>query len=66
MKRFLSLICALLLVCIAVVALVGCQNVKNPTDYASSYKLEMQSSTRKMFVTVKSYIDGDTTHFNVP
>lgn len=66
MKRFLSLICALLFVCIAAVALAGCQNVKDPTDYASSYKLEMQSSTRKMYATVKSYIDGDTTHFNVP
>ena len=35
-------------------------------DYAASVKLDMSSSTLKQKVTVKSYIDGDTTHFNVP
>lgn len=35
-------------------------------DYASSIKLDMNSSTKKEVVTVKTYVDGDTTHFNVP
>ena len=35
-------------------------------DYAASVKLDMSSETVKQEVTVKAYIDGDTTHFNVP
>lgn len=35
-------------------------------DYASSVKLDMTTSTAKLEVTVKSYVDGDTTHFHVP
>ena len=35
-------------------------------DYASSVKLDMASSTAKTSVTVKMFIDGDTTHFYVP
>ena len=35
-------------------------------DYAASVKLDMNSETVKQEVTVKAYIDGDTTHFNVP
>ncbi len=35
-------------------------------DYVEKTKLDMTSSSWKMEVTVKSYIDGDTTHFNVP
>ena len=35
-------------------------------DYAGSVKLDMSSETLKQEVTVKSFIDGDTTHFNVP
>lgn len=36
------------------------------TDYAAAVSLDMTSSTVKQEVTVKSYIDGDTTHFFVP
>lgn len=36
------------------------------TDYASSVALDTASSTKKTEVTVKAYVDGDTTHFNVP
>ncbi len=41
---------------------------KEPThvDYAASVKLDMSSNTLKQEVTVHAYIDGDTTHFNVP
>ena len=36
-------------------------------DYASAVKLDLQSTdTIKYEVTVKSYIDGDTTHFFLP
>ena len=39
----------------------------NTTDLTSELKLDMTSPTLKLEnVTVKSYIDGDTTHFNVP
>ena len=35
-------------------------------DYAAEVKLDMTSDTFKQEVTVKAFIDGDTTHFNVP
>lgn len=35
-------------------------------DYAGSVTLDMNSDSLKQEVTVKQYIDGDTTHFNVP
>ncbi len=35
-------------------------------DYAVSVKLDMNSATAKQEVTVKQFIDGDTTHFHVP
>lgn len=34
-------------------------------DYASQLKLDMNSSTAKLEATVKSFVDGDTVHFNV-
>ena len=35
-------------------------------DYAGSVTLDMNSDSLKQEVTVKTYVDGDTTHFNVP
>ena len=35
-------------------------------DFAGELKLDMNSDTLKQEVTVKSFIDGDTTHFYVP
>lgn len=35
-------------------------------DYTSQLKLDMTTSSAKQEVTVKGYIDGDTTHFHVP
>ena len=35
-------------------------------DYAGELKLDMDSDTKKYEVTVRQYIDGDTTHFDVP
>ena len=35
-------------------------------DYAGTVELDMSSETVKQEVTVKAFVDGDTTHFNVP
>lgn len=35
-------------------------------DYVEQLKLDMSSSTAKANVTVKTFVDGDTTHFNMP
>lgn len=35
-------------------------------DYAGQLKLDMTSDTLKQEATVKSFVDGDTTHFHVP
>lgn len=71
-KNLLLKLQAALLICM--LALTGCQNgdattsptAAEPIDYASSVKLDMNSETLKQQVTVKTYVDGDTTHFNVP
>lgn len=41
-------------------------NKEDAVDYVSKLKLDMNSSSLKVEVTVKSYVDGDTTHFNMP
>ena len=35
-------------------------------DYAGQLKLDLDSETKKYEVTVRQYVDGDTTHFDVP
>ena len=76
MKNILKLISLLLVICLVVGSFAGCQQDTNPTettgqtpvqtvDYVELTKLDMDSFTLKEEVTVKSYIDGDTTHFNV-
>ena len=37
-----------------------------PVDYAAQITFNMNSETVKQEVTVRTFIDGDTTHFNVP
>lgn len=37
-----------------------------PEDLAAGLTLDMTSETVKQEVTVKTFVDGDTTHFNVP
>jgi len=74
MKRSVSILTILLLLCIILGSLVACDNgegTKDPSelehvDYVEQVKLDMNSETLKQEVTVKMYIDGDTTHFNVP
>ena len=71
-KRFTkitALMLALLTVILACVSCAGEGGGKKPEkhiDYAASVKLDMSSNTLKQEVTVHAYIDGDTTHFNVP
>lgn len=55
-----------LIIATALTSLVSCK--KDETvhiDYVASTKLDMNSSSVKKEVTVKSYIDGDTTHFYI-
>lgn len=68
-KRFISF---LLLAVIAVTGFISCDDNSQTTDpvtenidYAASVALDMTSTTLKEEVTVKIFIDGDTTHFNV-
>ena len=67
----------MVLICLVVGMFAGCQDGTKTTepsgdtpvevvDYVAQTKLNMGSDTLKQEVTVKSYIDGDTTHFNVP
>ena len=69
------------MVCLAVSCFVGCQPAPGTTatttppteptlpefvDFVEQVKLDMNSSTAKLEVTVKLFVDGDTTHFFVP
>lgn len=66
-----------IVLCLLLSALAGCEQ-SQPTsgttttpapevvDYAGQLKLNMSSSTLKQDVTVKTFVDGDTVHFNVP
>ena len=74
-QRFLSLF---LLICLVAGCFAGCQQGSDSTetsgstslqvvDYVAETKLDLNATdTVKQEVTVKSYIDGDTTHFYVP
>ncbi|MBQ8432821.1 MAG: thermonuclease family protein [Clostridia bacterium] len=72
MKTAKHLLSFLLLLCILLVGITSCgPDVTPPAedtakDFAAEIKLDMSSTTLKQEVTVKAYIDGDTTHFNVP
>ena len=77
MKKIFALLVAL---CLALGCLAGCQNDAPPqsggattdapeaqfVDYAGELVLDMNSETAKQEVTVKNFVDGDTTHFYVP
>lgn len=69
-KKLLSLS---LVLCILVACFAGCKDTSDSTgeskgfvDYVENTKLNLDSATKKQEVTVKSFIDGDTTHFFVP
>ena len=69
-KRILSMLLAF---CLIVACFTGCNDKKDDAqdgskfvDYVASTKLDLNANTKKQEVTVKSFIDGDTTHFYVP
>lgn len=76
MTKIMKKISIVLMMCLAITLLGGCVGTQEPSDsqkpstevvdYAASVKLDMSSSTAKTEATVKTYVDGDTTHFNVP
>lgn len=77
MKKFIKYLSMFLLICTLVSVLGACELFKPKTtttgendkpelvDYASQLKLDMSTSTLKWEVTVKMFIDGDTTHFYI-
>ena len=74
MKRLVALVAVL---CLLIACMAGCGK-KSPdaqsdggdeaahVDYVEKTKFDLNSNTKKLEVTVHAYIDGDTTHFNVP
>ena len=74
MNKKMRIVACLLALCMVLCVCAGCQGDKKPSDgatgeamdYVAQTKLDLDSDTMKQEVTVKSYIDGDTTHFNVP
>lgn len=63
--------CKILALILVLVVLTSCIVACEPAapqliDYVSQVKLDMSSETAKQEVTVRNYIDGDTTHFDVP
>jgi len=63
-QRLLSLLLlvSMLLTCAPAAVAAG----EDAPDFAGSVTLNMLSETVKQEVTVKTFIDGDTTHFHVP
>ena len=61
--RILSLF---LLICILISSLVACDNSPKKVDYAAQVKFDPTSGRISQEVTVKQFVDGDTTHFYVP
>ncbi len=56
-----------IIACVSCVGDKGGEPADTHKDYAASVTLDLNSSeTIKQEVTVHAYIDGDTTHFNVP
>lgn len=71
--KTISKIISVLLLAVMLFSLIACEkNVgtdgssTEAKDYTTLLKLDMNSDTLKAEVTVKTFIDGDTTHFNVP
>lgn len=65
-KTHIRALAMILLIATALVSFASCKDEEaQHIDYAASVKLDMASSSLKQEVTVKAYIDGDTTHFYV-
>ena len=73
MKKLTKILALLLLICTIISTLASCKFLGGLfggeiqlVDYVGQLQLDMNSDSLKQEVTVKSYIDGDTTHFFVP
>ena len=80
MKTNFRLLSLLLVLCTIISVLAACQTPAESTttttskpveelvwvDYVSQVKLDMTSDRLRQEVTVHQFVDGDTTHFNVP
>lgn len=71
-KKFLALICLILVICLCAGCERGAQvpeatgETFSAVDYAASIQPDKTGSYKQLEVTVKLYIDGDTVHFHVP
>ena len=65
MKRLLAIL-LLISSLVSILASCGEEPEAGHVDYVSELKLEMNSETVRTEATIYMYIDGDTTHFNVP
>lgn len=74
MKKILKQSNLIFVVCLVITLFSGCTGEKqkleediskDAVNYAASIALDMSSETVKQEVTVKTFVDGDTTHFNV-
>ncbi len=68
MNKAFRILSLFLLICIAITSLISCKDsgeIKK-TDFVAQVKLDLNSGRLTQEVTVKQYVDGDTTHFYVP
>ena len=63
MQKIVSILLSLMLLLCCIPAFADAP--AEPIDYAGQLRLNMASETVKTEVTVKTFVDGDTTHFNV-
>ncbi len=74
MKLFSKFLILLLVISVITAAFVGCDNKPNENqngtgefiDYASTVKFDPNSGRAHAEVKVINYVDGDTTHFDIP
>lgn len=66
MKKFVKLLVTIM--CAALFAVpvfgAGCEDGDKAIDYVGQLQLDFTSNTKKQEVTVRMFIDGDTTHFD--
>lgn len=66
MKKITKLfVLTVFLLSIVSACFVGCDKHDDFVDYVSQLTLDMESTSLKEEVTVRNYVDGDTTHFHI-